>query len=110
MSARARWIVLGAAMVFALVGLWWFAANSPQSTRLERAPKTWLVQPGDTLRVPADEVLLDDVFDCVGEGYSDGYRYEDALSAPGGFTGSTMVVDAEGNVTVHCIPGSGFNP
>ncbi len=113
MSARVRWIALGVVLLLVLgvVALNWFNTNLTMSTDQERGPKTWLVQPGETLRVSADDVLLDDRFDCAGEGFTTGgQRYGDVLNAPDSLAWTAVIVDEEGNVTLRCQPGSRFNP
>ena len=70
---------------------------------LERDPKTWIVQRGETLRVPADQVLPEDRWECPGKGGSTGTPPPGhGVGSSGGFS---MEVDMEGNVTAYCEPG-----
>lgn len=100
MSARTERIALGMVLLFVLGLVALYVLNSPL---LERSPKTWIVQRGETLRVPADEVLPEDRWECPGKGGSTG------TPPPGhgvsGSLGFSMSVDMEGNVTAYCEPG-----
>lgn len=101
MSTRARWVLVAAALsvVLGLVALYVFNANLTKG----RDPKTWIVQPGGTLRVPADQVLPDDRWVCPGKGGSEGTPpIGHGVGSSGGFS---MEVDMEGNVTAYCEPG-----
>lgn len=85
-------IVLGAALVVVN------ANSSPASP--ERGPKIWLVQRGETLRVPADQVLIQDRFQCAGDGSTDIPKHWHPFADS---DLSSMVIDVEGNVTVQCV-------
>jgi hypothetical protein len=69
------------------------------STSQDPARKTWIVQPGQTLRVPAEQALVGDLWECRGKGGS-------AFTQPPGTEittgGLTLGFDMEGNVTARC--------
>jgi hypothetical protein len=105
MSTHAGWVLVAMAIVVALglVALFLFDGNITMGTSLDRDPKTWIVQPGETLRVPADQVLPDDRWVCPGKGGSEGTPpIGHGVGSSGGFS---MEVDMEGNVTASCEPG-----
>lgn len=95
--ARIGLVIVGAGVlvVGGLAALRWFQSLAPRSTE-----KTWMLQPGETLRVPADEVFEKDDWQCKG-GYlipmtpSPG---EEVIVPENLF----LKVDRAGNVTFHC--------
>jgi hypothetical protein len=105
MIARARWIALGVVLVLVLglPALYLFNTNLSTSTDEERGPKTWVVQPGETLTLSADEVHRDDLYRCPGKGGVNG------TPAPGrgvgGSGGFSVATDDDGTVTASCEPG-----
>jgi hypothetical protein len=105
LTTRARWFLIAVAIlvVLGLVALYVFNANLTMGTIFERDPKTWIVQRGETLRVPADQVLPKDRWECPGKGGSTGTPPPGhGVGSSGGFS---MGVDMEGNVTAYCEPG-----
>ena len=101
MSTRAGWVLVGVAIVVVLGLVALFVFNG--TLMKERDPKTWIVQPGETLRVPADQVLPDDRWVCPGKGGSEGTPpIGHGVGSSGGFS---MEVDMDGNVTAYCEPG-----
>ena len=71
MSPRARWIVLGVALVLVLgvVVLYWFNTNLTGVTVEESSGRRmWIVQGGDTFKLSADEVGPDDRYRCEVDG------------------------------------------
>lgn len=98
MSARARW-ALGVASVTVL-GI---VAVSLFNTNLNRGPKTWVVQPGETLTLSADEVHPDDLYRCPGKGGVNGTP--DPGHGVGGSGGFSVATEDDGTVTAYCEPG-----
>jgi hypothetical protein len=69
--------------------------DSPASRTI---PKVWTIGPGETLHVPADQVIDGDEWACPGGGRS-------LTPPPGQTTGNTVYtvkVDVAGNVTLRC--------
>jgi hypothetical protein len=104
MSARAR-IVVGVAIVFVLgvVALYWFNSNITQSA-VEHGPHTWVVQPGETLTLSADEVHPKDSYICPGHPEIHFTPHEGT-----GYTeeGGLSVATTDDSVTVSCeAPGN----
>jgi len=100
-SASARWIVIGVGVFVVLGAGALVLVNTYGSTTVsERGPKTWLVQPGHTLRVPSDQVRIQDRFQCAGDGSPDMPKLWHPFA---GSDLSSMAIDVEGNVTVHCV-------
>jgi hypothetical protein len=106
MTARTQRVVLGVALliVLGLVALYWFNSNLTQSTVEGRGPKTWLVQPGETLTLTPDEVRADDRYRCPGHPAIDFTPHEGT-----GYTeeGGLSVATTDDSVTVSCeAPGN----
>lgn len=99
MSARLRWAVIGVAFVTVLgvVAIYLFNAN------LQRGPKTWVVQPGETLILSANEVHPDDLYRCPGKGGVNGTP--DPGHGVGGSGGFGVATEDDGTVTAYCEPG-----
>jgi hypothetical protein len=96
-------VAMAIVVVLGLVALFLFNGNITMGTSLDRDPKTWIVQPGETLRVRAGQVLPDDRWECPGRGGSEGTPPSGhGVGSSGGFS---MEVDIEGNVTATCEPG-----
>jgi hypothetical protein len=100
-----RWIVRGGLVIagagILVVGVVaavsWFESHAPRST-----PKTWVVELGGTLRVPADEVLAADSWECKGVWkWGETPRPGEELIGRGIYS---LKVDRAGNVTFHCEP------
>ena len=89
MTARTRWIVLGVVLllVLGLVALYNLNSNLTQSTVEEGGydGRTWVVQPGDTLTLTADQVGRGDEYRCSDEDL-----------------GVNLEVAADGSATVYC--------
>jgi hypothetical protein len=97
--ARVGLVIAGAGIlvVGVVAAVSWFEFHAPRST-----PKTWVVELGGTLRVPADEVLAEDSWECKdwakwGETPPPG----EEIIAREVFS---LKVDRAGNVTFHCEP------
>ena len=107
MSARARWIAFGVALVvvLGLVTLYWFKSRPSFGTVDvdEREPKTWIVQPGETLTVSADDVRPDDLYRCPGKGGVNGTP--DPGHGVGGSGGLSVETAEDGTVTATCEAG-----
>jgi hypothetical protein len=101
MTARAGWVLIAGAIVVVLGLVALFLFNGTLTR--ERDPKTWIVQRGETLRVPADQVLPEDRWECPGKGGSAGTPPPG--HGVGGSGGFSMEVDMDGNVTAYCEPG-----
>jgi hypothetical protein len=114
MSSRVRWIVLGvvALVVIGVVALYVFNTDLTMSTNLQNdeilpseapAPKTWKVQPGETLNLTDDETGPDDVYRCPGKGGVVGTP--DRGHGVGGSGGFSVETALDGTVTAYCEPG-----
>ena len=114
MSARARWTVVGAAIVVALSlgALYWLNTDLTMGTNLQGdeihpsqapEPKTWIVRPGETLTLTADETGPDDVYRCPGKGGVIGTP--DRGRGVGGSGGLSVETAMDGTVRATCEPG-----
>jgi hypothetical protein len=105
MSTRARMFALGVVVliVLGLAALYLFNTNLTTSREEERGPKTWVVQPGETLTLSADEVRPDDLYRCPGKGGVNGTP--DPGHGVGGSGGFSVATDDDGTVTASCEPG-----
>jgi len=102
MNARTRWIVLGVALVVAVLwvlGMKAYIENHTGPSRL----MVWTVQPGETLTLSADEVGPDDLYRCPGKGGVNGTP--DPGNRVGGSGGLSVSTEQDGTVTVTCEPG-----
>ena len=90
-------VLVGVVVVFSRVDL------SPTPSSVEaRDPKLWIVQPGQTLRVPADQTQPGDRWECpISGGVAGTPQSGQRAGIPGVFN---IEVDAEGNVTAFCLP------
>jgi hypothetical protein len=104
MSARAKWIVGGVAIaiVLGVVALFSFNFNLTMSTDEGRGPKTWVVQPGETLTLSSDEVHPDDLYRCPGKGGVNGTP--DPGHGVGGSGGFSVATEDDGTLTAYCEP------
>jgi hypothetical protein len=85
--------------VINLVALYVFNA----SLSADRAPRTWVVQPGETLTLSADEVHPDDLYRCPGKGGVNGTpKPGHGVGGSGGFSVETA---PDGTVSAYCEPG-----
>ena len=114
MSGRARWIVLGVVLVLMLGGaaLYWLNTDltmgrNQQGDEVQPyqapEPKTWIVQPGETLTLTADETGPNDVYRCPGKGGVIGTP--DRGRGVGGSGGLSVETALDGTVTAYCEPG-----
>lgn len=107
MSTRARWIVLGVALVLVLgvLALYWLNTNLTGVTvEGSSGRRTWIVQGGDTLKLSADEVGPDDRYRCEVDGgvYTvEGTPPLGEASWSGDFSVATI---DPGNVILSCQP------
>jgi hypothetical protein len=106
MSVRVRWIVFEVVLllVIGLAALYWFNNLTDDVTIQEvDGRRTWIIQPGDTVRLSSDEVGPDDWFRCEGKGGVIG------TPEPGRHTGESHGLWVEtasgGTVTLYCEPG-----
>jgi hypothetical protein len=105
MSTPARWIVLEVVLllVLGLAALYWFNTNRTGVTLEEvDGQRTWIIQPGDTGRLPSDEVRPDDWYRCEGKGGFIGTPEPDHVGGSDGFWVETAF---DGTVTMYCEPG-----
>ena len=101
-SGRARWASVAAAVAIVVILTVAFMAGGS-----DREPKTWIIQPGEMLRVSADEVLPEDRWRCTGKGGVNGTPEPGhGVFNSGGFGVETA---ADGTVTARCEPGPGGN-
>jgi hypothetical protein len=100
---RLRWALLGVAavVVIASVALYALDANLTLSSETDR--RTWVVQPGETLTLSADEVGPDDLYRCPGKGGVNGTP--DRGTGVGGSGGFSVETADDGTVTAYCEPG-----
>ncbi len=109
MSARARWIALGVALVVVLGFVSLYVLNTNlTSVNLEESDgrRTWIIQRGDSVKLDADEVRPDDGYRCEFDGGNYGIkgtpRTEERIeerAVAGPFTVSTAT---DGTVTLTC--------
>jgi hypothetical protein len=107
-TRRARWIVLGVVLVLVLglAALYWFN-RIPVTVMDSDGPRTWVVQPGETLTLSADEVHPDDLYRCPGKGGVNGTP--DRGTGVGGSGGVSVETASDGTVTLSCEPGPAGN-
>ena len=107
MSTRARWIVLGVALVLVLglVALYWFNSNLTGVTvEGSSGRRTWTIQCGDTVKLSADEVAPGDGYRCEVDGGAYGVEGTPPLgeaSWSGAFSVATI---DRGTVILSCDP------
>ena len=100
MSTRVRWTVVGGALLVVLGLVALLVLNYP---REQRGPKTWVVEPGETLTLSADEVHPDDLYRCPRKGGVKGTPPPGHGVAHSG--GLSVETDVDGTVTAQCEPG-----
>lgn len=101
-----RWIARAALVIVAITllvvggiaALSWFDRDVPPASQ-GRAEKTWILQPGQTLRIPAANALVEDIWECRGKGGRSFTQPPGSAITNGGLT---LEVDSGGNVTAHC--------
>jgi hypothetical protein len=92
-------------VVLGLLTLYYFNSNLTESTVEEGGSdgRTWVIQPGDTLTLTADEVGPDDLYRCEGKGGVNGTP--DPGHGVGGSGGFSVETASDGTVTLSCEPG-----
>lgn len=111
MTVRGRWVVSGAGLVLVVVLVAWYVVygvTAGPEVVGERQPKTWTVQPGETLTLSADEVRPDDSYRCPGL-----TRIDFTPHAGTGFSdihGFYVFTAEDGTVTASCQPGPPADP
>lgn len=112
--SRARWIALGVVLLLVLgvVALYWFNTNLSGVTVSETdGRRTWIVPPGETVTVSADEVRREDQFRCEGiDALVEGTPGRSQMVAREGSPSGVITVETaeDGDVTVSCDPDSVF--
>jgi hypothetical protein len=102
MRDGARWAVLaGVAVVVVIVVIGVLVIAKEPAGR--RSAQTWIVQPGETLTLWADDVRPDDRYRCPGKGGVNGTPPPGA--GVGGSGGLSVETALDGTVTVRCEPG-----
>jgi hypothetical protein len=104
-DATRRWVVIATGVALILVGgglIVWGVVWGDQLT-----PKTWFVQPGETLTVSADQAHPEDRWECPGKGGVIGTP--DPGHGVGGSGGFSVVTAPDGTVTAYCEPGPPAN-
>jgi hypothetical protein len=88
--------------------LWLFVVVDRAELRAANGQRTWIVQPGDTVRLRADEVRPDDMYRCSGVvAQVEGTPRPGHRIANGPEVGMVEVsTAADGEVTVTCEPNS----
>jgi hypothetical protein len=115
MSTHVRWIVVVTLFLVLGVGaLYWFNTNvTGVSIEKTDGRRTWVIEPGDTVKLAADEVRRDDRYRC--EGIAATVRGTPlpgrmVATSPGGAPEGvglgviTVETAADGDVTVDCEP------
>ena len=105
MSTHVRWIVVGVAllMVLGLAALFLFN-RIPVTVIDSDGPRTWIIEPGETLTLSADELGPRNHYRCAGEESGIDFTPErgtEYYSEAGGLS----VRNANGTVTAYCQPG-----
>ena len=98
--ARAALVIVGLTLlvVGGIAAVSRFDRDVPPASQ-GRAEKTWILQPGQTLRVPAEDALEEDIWECRGKGGRSFTQPPGSAIINGGLT---LEVDSGGNVTAHC--------
>jgi len=99
MSGRAQWaglVVISGVIVVGLIALNW-----PAPSALDRPAKTWVIKPGETRRLSADQVLPEDRYECPGRpGLVIGTPKPGLFASADG--GIRVSADDEGAVQMSC--------
>jgi hypothetical protein len=91
-------------LVLGLAALYWFNTDPTGATVTEtNGRQTWTIEPGDTVKLSADEVGPDDLYRCRGKGGVNGTP--DPGHGVGGSGGFSVSTAADGTVTLTCEPG-----
>jgi len=100
-STRARLAAVAAILSLSVIGLAMIALNWPSRSLGERPARTWVVQPGETLRLSADRVHPDDEYGCPGKpGLVIGTPEPGSGASASG--GIQVTTDLAGTVAVTC--------
>ena len=99
-----RGIVVGVVLllVLGLAALWF--NRIPVTVMHSDGPRTWIIGPGETVTLSADEVRPTDRYRCAGEESGIEFtpvRGTESYSEAGGLS----VRNANGTVTAYCQPG-----
>jgi hypothetical protein len=97
-AGRIRWTLISLAFAVVLSAAVVIFNGGPN-----RAPTTWVVQPGHRLVLSSDEVLPDDRYRCPGKGGVNGTP--EPGHGVGGSGGLSVETGADGTVIVTCEPG-----
>ena len=102
---RVRWVVLGVVLLILLgLGVLFWFNMSLTSVSLEEggSHRTWTIQPGDSVKLGADEVRPDDRYRCELDGSSYGVSQTPAPGSTGAAGPLTVVTAKDGDVTLWC--------
>jgi hypothetical protein len=98
MRRRLLWAAVSAGLAIIVLG-----AIGLMIAGNDRAPKTWIIHPGETLRLSEDEVLPEDDWECPGKGGVVGTPEPGhGVAGSGGFS---VHVGLDGTVVARCEPG-----
>ena len=99
-----RWIVLEVILlvVLGLAALYWFNNLTDVTVEDVDGRRTWIIQPGDTVRLSSNEVGPDDWYRCEGKGGLIGTPEPDHV---GESVGLVVETASDGTVTLYCEPG-----
>jgi hypothetical protein len=99
MSRRGQWAGLAVVIGVIVVGL--IALNWPAASILDRPAKTWVIKPGETRQLFAEQVLPEDRYECPGRpGIVIGTPKPGLFASAEG--GIHVTVDDEGAVQMSC--------
>jgi hypothetical protein len=88
-------------MVIGVVVVGLIALNWPVTPILDRPAKTWIIKPGETRRLSADQVLPDDRYECPGRpGIVIGTPEPGLFASAQG--GIRVITEQEGAVRMSC--------
>jgi hypothetical protein len=97
-AGRIRWTLISLAFAVLLTAAVVIFSGGP-----ERAPRTWVVQPGHRLVLSAEQVVPDDRYRCPGKGGVNGTP--EPNHGVGGSGGLSVETRADGTVIASCEPG-----
>ena len=94
----------GLAAVFGVIAVGLIALNWPAAPILDRPAKTWVIEPGQTRRLSADQILPEDRYECPGRpGLVIGMPKPGLFASAEG--GIRVATDDEGAVQISCEVG-----
>ena len=103
MSARTRWVVLGAGLATSAILVARFVLNVTGTVFSRDVEKRHVVRRGDTLTLLPDQVGPHDRYECPGNGAVNGTPDPgDGVTSSNGISVETAL---DGTVTVSCEPG-----